>query len=83
MKPPDCFGEKRRSRQDIDLVAYGPGREPERRHGIGNDEPLDGGIGQNLGGPGHEQAVRHERNHPACPGLHGPPARRAAACLRC
>ena len=50
-----------------------PVAKPEGRHGVGNDEPLDGGIGKNLGGAGHEQAVGDERDHPARSGLPGRP----------
>ena len=39
--------------------------EPKRRHGVGNDEPFDGRIGEHFGGAGHEQAMRHQRDHPA------------------
>ena len=38
---------------------------------FGNDDPVDRGIQQRGFGPGHEQAVRHQREHPFRTGLAG------------
>ena len=54
----DGFRDQRRDFEDLDPGAKGPGREPERRHGIGDVDLLDGGFLDQLAGAVHEQAMR-------------------------
>src|SRR6516225_5380701 len=61
VEAPDRLGEQGCSGQDLELVPCGGPRQPERRHAIGNDEPFDGGITQDLLGARHEQPMRDER----------------------
>ena len=57
MQPVNRLGQQRRDRDDGKLVAHRTGRKPESRHGVGDDDPVNRGIGKRLLGARHEEPV--------------------------
>ena len=63
------FGQERRNRQHLDLLARRCGVEPEGGNSVGDHQLVEGRIADRLFGARHEQTVRHHRHHAAGAGL--------------
>ena len=64
MQTSDRFGEERSGGNYIDLSVWCSRSQPKRWNGVGDNEPVDCRIGNDLGGPCHEQPVGDQSYNP-------------------